>query len=241
MKLACASSAFSRAIERGDLTQIEFVELCARQLACDGIVLDVAHFPRTDSDYLAQIRKMAVDLGLDIAAVTDAGFFTADEAAMRATVAIASALGAPLISAGLAAQSASPWSEQRERLGTATSLAKAANITLALRNVAGTHAATAADLKRVSKEADSAWLRFGLDPAALDAAADPGALAGKVVLLWSRATADPATIVAAYPEFRGYLTFDDPSGAADLEEHKTRLQSWRVETVRPHVASTVRG
>src|SRR5579863_9211938 len=74
MKLACASSSFHRDIERGELTQLEFLDLCARELACDGVVLDVRHFPRTDDDYLAQIKKMATDRGLSIAALADPSF-----------------------------------------------------------------------------------------------------------------------------------------------------------------------
>ena len=70
MKLACASSSLHRDIERGELTQLEFFDLCARELACDGVVLDVRHFPRTDDDYLAQVKKMAADRGLTIAALT---------------------------------------------------------------------------------------------------------------------------------------------------------------------------
>ena len=46
MKLACASGAFDREIESGELTQLEFLDLCARELDCDGVVLDVRHFPR---------------------------------------------------------------------------------------------------------------------------------------------------------------------------------------------------
>ena len=81
MKLACASSALGREIESGELTQLEFLDLCARELECDGVVLDVRHFPRTDSDYLAQIKKMATDWGLTIAALSDASLFKAERAA----------------------------------------------------------------------------------------------------------------------------------------------------------------
>src|SRR5581483_6656237 len=102
MKLACASNAFDHAIGRGDLTQIEFIELCARELAVDGIVLDVRHFPRIDDDYLAQIKKMATDLGLGIAALHDDTFFISDEASMQAGLRIALAIGSPLIAAPLA-------------------------------------------------------------------------------------------------------------------------------------------
>ena len=71
MKLACASGALNREIESGELTQLEFLDLCARDLASDGVVLDVRHFPRTDGDYLAQLKKMAADRGLDIALGAD--------------------------------------------------------------------------------------------------------------------------------------------------------------------------
>ena len=210
------------------MTQIEFVEMCARELACDGIVLDVAHFPRIDGDYLAQIKKMAADLGLDIAAVLDDAFFSADEAAMRSSIDLTLALGSPLLAGPLGGEAAGPWSSQRERLARATSLAKIANVTLALRNAPGTFAATTADLKRVAKEADSAWLRFGVAPAQFDAASDARAVVDNIVLLWSHANALPDTVRNAFPEFRGYLALDDASGAAQAAEMKTRLQAWRV-------------
>ncbi len=78
MKLACASGALHRSFVRGDLTQLEFLDLCAHELACDGVVLDVRHFPRTDDDYLAQVKKMAADRGLSLAALADAAFFRSD-------------------------------------------------------------------------------------------------------------------------------------------------------------------
>ena len=56
MKLACASGALHREIESGELTQLEFLDLCARELGCDGVVLDVRHFPRADDDYLSLIH-----------------------------------------------------------------------------------------------------------------------------------------------------------------------------------------
>ncbi|MGH8163526.1 MAG: hypothetical protein ACREP1_04245, partial [Rhodanobacteraceae bacterium] len=69
MKLACSSTAFDRELRDGDLTQLEWIDRCARELAADGLVFDVAHFPRTDADYLAQVKKMCADLGLTVAAV----------------------------------------------------------------------------------------------------------------------------------------------------------------------------
>jgi sugar phosphate isomerase/epimerase len=232
MKLAVASSAFHRAIECGDLTQLEFLDLCARELGCDGVVLDERHFPRTDSDYLAQVAKMATDRGIGIAALAGASFFLQGEAAMRASLDRARALGAPLLAAPLAPELGAPWSEQLERLATATSLAKRVNVTLALRNAPGTFAAAVYDCKRVAKEADSAWLRFGLEPLAFDASNDAASLAPNAVLLWSDIDADAArairTTIDAFAPFRGHLALDRRDGSATVEEMQSAMRSWRI-------------
>jgi len=230
MKLACASGAFDQAIGRGDLTQLEFFDLCAHELACDGVVLDVRHFPRTDDDYLAQLKKMAADFGLCIAALSHDGFFSASEDAMRTALSWALALGAPLLGGRLALETASSWSEQLARLNTATNLAKTANVTLALRNTPATFAATTHDCKRVFKEADSAWLRYGLDLDAFDAASDPQALQSKDVLLWSsiRNATSHERIITTFPAFRGFVALDDPSGAATREEMRSATHQWRI-------------
>ncbi|HLX25662.1 MAG TPA: hypothetical protein VKR05_01610 [Candidatus Cybelea sp.] len=230
MKLACSSSSLHRDIERGELTQLEFLDLCARELACDGVVLDVRHFPRTDVDYLAQVKKMAADRGLTIAALFDASFFVADRAGMEEVLAHAVTLGAPLIAAPLAREVECSWSDQLERIGVATSRAKAFNVTLALRNAPQTFASTTHDCKRVAKEADSAWLRFGPEPARFDAASDPRALAPNIVLLWSDA-ADSDRAVAptidAFDEFRGHLVLDEAHGAATAQQVAVAITAWR--------------
>jgi sugar phosphate isomerase/epimerase len=232
MKLACASSALHRHIECGDLTQLEFIDLCARELACDGVVLDVRHFPRTDDDYLAQIKKMATDRGLSIAALADSAFFSAPDQWMTDVIRQAAALGAPLVAGPLAQAIDGPWSDQLARLGVATSLAKAANVTLAVRNAAQTFAASTHDCKRVAKEADSAWLRFGPDPQALDAASDPQALAPNTVLLWSSVDRQTAQFIrdtiAAFGAFRGHLAFDQSSGEASASDVQDAIRSWRI-------------
>lgn len=228
MKLACASHAFGTAIERGDLTQLEFVDLCARELACDGVVLDVRHFPRTDDDYLAQIKKMAADLGLDIAALQHDAFFSLGSDAMQATLRMALALGAPLLTARLALETERSWSDQLDRLNDATGFAKAANVTLALRNAPGTFAGGVHECKRVSKEADSAWLRFGLEPSELDTTSDASALDEKLVLLWATARDDAQKLVARFPHFRGHVAIDAPSGDADAAHVKSAIRSWRI-------------
>jgi len=110
VKLAAASSALHGAIERGDLTQLEFLDLCAQVLATDGVVLDVRHFPRTDDEYLAQVKKMTVDRGLTIAAITDAAFFRSAQKRMEETLRLAATVGTPLIAAPLAAETMWSWS-----------------------------------------------------------------------------------------------------------------------------------
>ena len=231
MKLACASGSFHRDIERGELTQLEFLDLCARELACDGVVLDVRHFPRTDDDYLAQVKKMAADRGLSVAALADPAFFASSPERMREVLCRADALGAPLVAAPLDREVSCSWSEQLERIGVATSLAKALNVTLAVRNAPETFAAGTHDLKRVAKESDSAWLRFGPEPEALDAASDAQALQSNTVLLWSdlgtQSDESVARTVAAFAGFRGHVALDDRSGAADAARAATAIRRWR--------------
>jgi hypothetical protein len=226
VKLACSSSAFRVAIDSGDLTQLEFLDHAARALECDGVALDTRQFPRTDGDYLAQVKKMTVDLGLDIAAVADDEFFSGTQSHMSATLELTLALGAPVLAGRLAPETAFSWSEQLAKLNDATGLAKRANVTLAVRNAAGTFAATTLDCKRVSKEADSAWLRFGPAPAEFDAASDPASVVPKTVLLWR--SEDKTPDVAGWETFRGYVTLDRADGACTIADMQSAMRRWHI-------------
>jgi hypothetical protein len=231
MKLACASGSLHRDIENGELTQLEYLDLCAGELACDGVVLDVRHFPRIDDEYLAQIKKMATDRGLSIAALTDSAFFTAAPEYMTGILERAVTLGAPLVASALALETECSWTDQLARLGVATSLAKARNVTLALRNAEQTFAASTHDCKRVAKEADSAWLRFGPQPDRLDAASDPRILAPNTVLVWSDVRLETERSIAATIEaffgFRGHVALDESSGTATTSELAAAMRRWR--------------
>jgi sugar phosphate isomerase/epimerase len=237
MKLACASSAFHRDIDRGDLTQLEFIDLCARELACDGVVLDVRHFPRTDDDYLAQVKKMTTDRGLSLAALADPSFFASAPERMNEILRHADSLGAPLVAAPLEREVSCSWSDQLARLGVATSLAKALNVTLAVRNALETFAAGTHDLKRVAKEADSAWLRFGPEPETLEGGSDAAALQQNTVLLWSdlrtQSTGSISMTLAAFSGFRGHVALDERSGSADAALAAAAIRRWREELNRP--------
>ncbi len=229
MKLACSSTAFDERLRSGELTQLEWIDLCAHELSADGIVCDVRHFPRTDTDYLAQVKKMAVDTGLTMAALRHDGFFDADREHMEQALEMALALGAPLLSAPLPPETAVSWADMQGRLGAATSLAKRLNVTLAVRNAPHTYAATSADMKRVSKEADSAWLRYGPDFGALDAASEPEALAGKCVLVWHElGRSDLGATAELLREFRGFLCLSDAEGGATAESARQAIQAWRI-------------
>lgn len=235
MKIACAGGALHDEIERGGLTQLELIDLFARECACDGIVFDVRQFPRTDDDYLAQLKKMAVDWGLSVAGLWDATFFRARSAAMLETLRLAVVLGAPLVAAPVAGETQCSWSEQLERLGEATALAKQLNVTLALRNMPGTYAATTHDCKRVTKETDSAWLRYGPEPSSFDAASDAGALSGDSILLWSAIDESEdavARTIVAFPDFRGFVTVDAAGGNASSVELAAAVARWRDNLYR---------
>jgi len=228
MNLSCTSGALHQAIERGDLTQLEFLDRCAHELACDGVVLDVRHFPRTDDDYLAHVKKMATDFGLAVVALADDGFFASDEPAMRATLNRAASLGAPLLIGRLPSETSTSWSEALHRISTATSLAKAVNVTLALCNARGTFAASVHDCKRTAKEADSAWLRFAPDLESFDTAEDPAWLAAKSVALWSDLDGSYDRVLSTFPSFRGHVVLDQRNGAATRDELRSAIRRWRI-------------
>ena len=237
MKLACASTSFDRAIQNSALTQLEWLDLCARELAADGVVCDVHHFPRLDSDYLAQVKKVAVDCGLTVAAVWSGDFFSGDERAMQSTLSVAEALGAPIVSAPMQREVQTSWADAMQRVSVAVRLAKATNITLAARNRSDTLIAGAHELKRLSKEADSAWLRYTLEVDALDVASEPSDLLPKTVILahvhdameidsdefpQTRRTLDLAD------QFRGFLTIEIAHGAADAVTMRNAMRKWRT-------------
>ncbi len=233
MKLACTSGTCSRSFETGELTQLEFLDLCASDFACDSVVLDVRHFPRTDSDYLAQLKKMATDLGLGIAALVDDAFLPGETSAMETRIGQALALGAPLLVTRVAVETAMPWSRQLERLNHATGLAKAANVTIAMRNAPGTFAGTALECKRVSKETDSAWLRYALDPATL-VDEDADALQAKSVAMIGMLNESDEAIdgfIERFHRFRGTVVLDS-TASCTVADIANATRRWRIASAR---------
>ena len=169
MKLCCCSRVFAQSLQTGALTQLEWIDRTA-ELGADGIEFGASHFPRTDDDYLAQLKKLCVDLGLTVASIAlDVRFaerdVDRDAGDVGEWIDRALALGAPLVRLRCGEPSGSPpiaWREAIRGFKIACARAKDRNVTLALQPADGSLVASAAEAKRALKESDSAWLRIAL-------------------------------------------------------------------------------
>ena len=222
--------------------------LCARELGCDGVVLDVRHFPRQTTTTSRRSRRWLTDWGLSIAALSDSSFFISEPERVTKVLSDAVFLGAPLVAAPLALQTEFSWSEQLERC-LATSLAKRLNVTL-LAKRPNTFAAGTQDCKRVVKETDSAWLRYGPDPQELDAASDAQPLATNTVLLWSGVRKQTEQTVAAATHAFAIFADTLPStrlrggndgAACGRDRYVARSAMRPIQRTQPQIASCVRG
>lgn len=141
---------------------MEWLERCASSLDVDGVLAGVADFPRTDGEYSAQLRKIAVDLGLVPLGLDTAGLFERD-AASDSVLALATGFGALVVRSALPAPGELPPATYVETVATAKQLgraAKAANVTLLVPPAPATLGADFAAVKRLIKDADSAWIRI---------------------------------------------------------------------------------
>lgn len=206
VKIAVSSATFAQSIAAGELSQLEWLDVCANELEADAVVFDAAQFPRTDGEYLAQLKKTAVDLGLAVAGVAADGLLL-DEG--ENWLAVADRLGAPLalVRAPLANDDAGAWGRFTDALKTRAKDAKRRNVTLALRNVSHTLCSSVADLRRVAKDIDSAWLRFALDLAAARSGDGSAAPLAKSVIV-TAALEDPTSFARPSDRFASDLTRD---------------------------------
>jgi sugar phosphate isomerase/epimerase len=218
MKIACSSTAFAGPLAAGTLSQLEWLDACANELEVDGVVFAAEHFPRTDGDYLAQLKKVAADLGLTVAALAaDDAFAGAYESRLE----IARALGAPLLVARApdAGEDVRAWGAFTDAAKSAARAAKRANVTLAARCARGTLCESSADLRRLAKDVDSAWLRFAWDATMPNSAA--ATIASKDVIAtydiadvarFATAADDEAErLNASLARFRGFIVIDAAS------------------------------
>ena len=207
MKIAVTSAGFDEQFASGTTTQLEWLDACANDLRVDGVVFDLAHLPRVDADYLAQVKKVATDLAMTVAGVEHRGTLAAVE--VDRGLAIALSLGAPLllVRAPAAGDDAAAWPAFVSDAATAARAAKRANVTLALRNAPGTLCATAADLIRIAKDVDSAWLRFAVDLDEFGPTDDAQKLVARTAVAVHRGT--PARALPfGLARFRGYVIIE---------------------------------
>jgi hypothetical protein len=142
-------------------------------LDVDGAIFALADFPRTDSEYAAQVKKVAVDLGIVPVALDAPGLLDPDRPDGERTdaVELAAKSGAAILRTTAGEPGELP-PQTFVRMVAATKamakVAKALNVTLAVTPAAGTLIASIADLKHLVKDVDSAWLRYDVrydDPA----------------------------------------------------------------------------
>jgi hypothetical protein len=163
VRIAVSSSTFRRPLAAGELTQLEWLERCASELGADGVLAAVDDFPRRDAEYVAQLRKVAIDLGLVPFGLDAPGLFepaAADE--REAALALATAFGAAVIRTTLPAPGDVPPATFVETAATGKGLAraaKAANVTVLVAEAPGTLGADHDGVKHLVKDVDSAWVR----------------------------------------------------------------------------------
>jgi sugar phosphate isomerase/epimerase len=244
MKIAASSASFAADLAAGALTHLEWLDLCAAELELDGVLLDLAAFPRLDDEYVAQVKKLAVDLGLTVAGVE-----LAPGGDPAAGLDVAVRLGAPLLALAAPAASEDPdaWSTFSAALKVASGAAKKANVPLALRNAPGTLCASGADLQRVAKDVDSSWLRFALDAAELAALDRGDALLVKTVLgvcavddvetFAQPGDAAAALLVERLRGFRGFVSVDRRDPRGDRAAFHRALGRLRAAFARDNLAA----
>jgi sugar phosphate isomerase/epimerase len=217
MLLSCSTSSYRRTIENGALTQLEWVDACARELPVDGVEFDARFFPRTDDDYLAQLKKLCADRCLTVAsasAIVPLGGDDVDAVleSFLPWIDRALALGAPLLRFESGLTIGSPgiaWREFVRGLKVACAHAKRRNVTLALQSGhSGALVASPADVRRALKECDSAWLRVSMRAADLAGAgsAEWNDLMDETVIATTETGASEEIAALEIARYRGFLT-----------------------------------
>jgi sugar phosphate isomerase/epimerase len=222
MRLALSSYSFALALERGSLTQLEWIDVCCAEPAVDGADLAYEHFPRHDDEYLAQIKKLCVDRRLSIAGMNTVAPFgggdvDAQTGAMRRMLDESSLLGAPLLRfrcAPAEGPAGVAWGELVRGLKMVSDHAKRVNVTLAMAPREGSLVSDEAGVKRALKECDSAWLRLSVP-----AEVKWETCARDSVIMTAGPRGDD---LAAALRFRGFVSLEDESGSLDA----ARLQRW---------------
>jgi hypothetical protein len=215
MKVAISSTSFAAPLAAGEVTQLEWLEGCASALGADGVTFDRTHFPRTDLEYIAQLKKVAVDLGLIVVGIEEPRLFDAQtgEAERLAAIELGAALGAIFVIGRLPPPGEIPPATFVAAVGAAKAAVRAAkrvNITLLAGPAALTLAEDVQQLRHFLKDVDSAWLRCAA-PAALDRSALGGR--DRVLLVTIDAHADLGVAADIDEAARPWLLLTGPVDA----------------------------
>jgi hypothetical protein len=232
MRIAISSSPFRRAFAAGELTQLEWVERCASVLAVDGVLPELGDFPRSDGEYVAQLRKVAIDLGL-VPLGIDAPALLEDGSSVDGALAVATAFGGALVRTLLPAPGAVPpatFVEAATRAKAASKAAKAVNVTLLVAVAPGTLGEDLAALKHLLKDVDSAWLRAA--PRALDVGGAIGAKERYPAFVATPADA-PRDVVATAAS--SWVILDAPEGEGPWERLADAIGALRVAEAERYV------
>ncbi len=237
MRIAVSSSTFRLPLDAGELTQLEWVERCASELGADGVVTALGDFPRFDGEYVAQLRKVAIDLGIVPFGIDAPGLLdpAGEPAAIDRAIALASGFGAAVIRTTPPPPGEVPpatFAAAVRQAKVVSRAGKAANVTIVVAVTPGTIAEDLSSLRHLLKDADSAWLR-ACPPATTEAgqigpkdripafvatpADDPAAVADRTSTAW--------VIVDAPGAERPWEAVDAAVGALRAAEARRRLSA----------------
>ncbi len=236
VQLACSSAVLDHLFVRGEFTQLEWIDFVARSLAVDGVVFDARHFPRFDVEYLAEVRKLCVDRGLTIAALAVEDLFLRDEAELDLVFGLAAAIGTCVLitTPPVPGENAvAAWRDAATRGKAIARLAKRANVTVGVRNASDTLCTNAAELKRLTKDIDSSWVRFAPDVSALTAE-DLLALHVRTVITTTRNLEAPA----GDPARKGFLVLEPPIEEITIPALVDALRRFAERLMRPAAAAS---
>jgi len=143
---------------------------------------------------------------------------------------LASHLGAPYVLTRMPDSGNDPVMRYNEALAIiahAVAEAKQVNVTLAVRNVAGSLASDGFELSRLRKEADSAWLCFALDPVALRGTVDEKFRKHVVLAYAAGAEADGEGVQRSLAPFGGFLCLDYTGEKPERDAVGRLVHRWR--------------
>jgi sugar phosphate isomerase/epimerase len=173
MKTSCSSWSYHRVITDKKMTQMSWIDECAR-LELDGVELLGYHFPARDAAYLRDLKKRCADRYLTIAMVSAGGHLTTLDDAQRAAdvqeigqwMDVALYLGAPLVrffcgsGPELAAGGPALYAKVLAAMKQVADMAEKKGVIAALEN----HGGTSADqLLAFQRDVGSPWFKFTLD------------------------------------------------------------------------------